>query len=298
MLVAVALLQSAVAIYFGIGWWHELRDYLTDETMREISRPFFLLLTPTCTTLANVLLAIGASAALWQRRNAPLSRRLLLLAFAVALPLQVVPHLVPTGWSYAFPEEMREQGNAVLRSNAPLLAIGGFVDVLPLVLSITVGLSRAGFRHARLRPESPIGAMMAFAASVQLGLLATAALAFVEPLAPERWAAIGLVLIALHYSGAAAICFLLARDGHRRSRALRGAVTASAFLILLPGVVELLVGLWSIEVWDMHLCAWGDRPGLVTPEELPRHAMLFVARALVTAVAAYDLLARSNDSAA
>lgn len=294
MLVAVAALQGIVAVLFCIGWVQELRDYLADTDLRAIARPFFLNLTPTCVTLANVLLATGTIAALCTRRDPRRSRRFLLFAFAVALPLQIVPHLVPMAWSYSFGDDVREQADAILAKYAPLSSLGGMIDVLPFLLSINVGLSRAGMRQLRVHPESPIGATMGFAASLQLGLTATVALAFVEPLMPRGWAPIGLCLMALHYGGAAAICFLLARNGVRRTRLLRLLLSASACCVLVPGVVELLIGLWGSKVWDHYLFAWGERDGLVSVHELPQHALLFVTRSMLTALAANDLLARSS----
>ena len=294
MLVATTLLQTAVAVLFCIAWVQTIREYLADTDLRVYARPFFMHLTPSCVTLANVLLAIGLLAALCTRRNPERSQRFLLLAFATGLPLQITPHLVPGAWSYAFPEAMREQATEVLAKFAPLSSLGGTIDVLPFLLSIAVGLSRAGLRRVKQQPESPIGATMAFAASLQLSLFATVALAFAEPLLPKGWAPIGLCLLALHYGAAAAICFLLAKDGRGRSAAMRRLLTLSTCVLLLPGVLVLFVGLWNLEVWGIHLFGWGDREGLIAPSELPQHVLLFACRSLITALAASDLLARSS----
>lgn len=293
LLVAATTLQSVVAATYCFGLFQAVRDYLADQDLRAITRPFFLLFTPACVTLASLVLVAGAAMALRTRKTPDRSRRALLLAFGVALPLQVLPNLVPMSWSYTFPENMREQGLALLQKFGPPSALGGLIDVLPLVLSITVGLSRAGLRNLRIRPDQPIGAIIAFAASVQLALLATAALAFVEPIVPQRWVSVGLLLVALHYGTAATACFLLARSGQQR-RKLQAIPAISAFCLLLPGAIELLAGLSSTQVWDHYLFAWGDRAGIVSPHDLPQHVLLFVTRSMLTALAANDLLARSS----
>ncbi len=242
-----------------------------------------MLVTPILITAAHVLLGAGAVAAWLTRRNLPRSRHILLVSFGLTIPLQVLPQLVPTSW-YVPVQDEAEVITAIL------LSIGAFLDLLPVLLSITVGLARAGTRRMRLHPEDPTGATFAFVAQLQMALVLGLTLGVLQPMAVPAWLLLGLLLLMLHYGAAAVLCLRMIR---RRTdlRATRRGMLASTVILLLPGMAVLAYGLLCLEFGDVHLIAWGDRPGLYPPAHLGIKLVLFVAHALISATAANDLIA-------
>lgn len=295
MLGGLVLAQAVIVWSQAFGTWNEIREYLADADLRAAARPFWHHCHVVAVTLANVLLLVGAIAAIVTRREATRSRRWLLLAFALYLPLQILPHFVPLSWHFQLPEASRERADEVLRGSAPLLAVAALVDLVPLAVSIFFGLMRAGLRHATRHPERPIGAVIGFATAAQLGVIVAAGLACtVQSMTTATWLDVSLWLLLGHYALVAVACFLLARRGHERSR-WRWVPWISGLVLFLPGIGRLLVGLLDVEVLGQHLIAWGDRQGLVPAGELPGHLVVFLARTTSTAVAANDLLARSGE---
>jgi hypothetical protein len=277
--------------------WTEFRDYFADEDLRAVSSPFWQLQLPVVVTIAYVLVGAGAVGAFWCRNDPARSGRVLLIAFGLSIPLQVLPRLVPLSWQFDIPPELAEQASTILAKWAPMSALGGVIDLLPILISVTVGLSRAGLRRLRVLPDDPVGATTGFVASLQLGLTFAVCLALCEPLFSASWVVWGLALMTLHYAGAAWLCFLLARRRAPRSRQwLQRCLFASALLLLLPGVADLLIGLWGMEILETHLVAWGEHDGLLTPAQVAIQVCAFVGRSLITAVAANDLLERALPS--
>ncbi len=250
------------------------------------------LATPILVTAAHLALGLGATLAWWWRRQPRRSRRVLLAAFGASLPLQVLPRLVPTAWYLHIDESQRAVAG-------PLLAIGGMIDLLPLLLSVTVGLARAGMRRMRILPGDPAGATFAFVANLQLALLLAVVFAGIEPVARAPWLRWGVALPLGHYVVSAAVCLQCARR-RRISRRAALVLVASAVGLLLPGIGCLAMGLGEVRLLDLHLIAWGDRPGIYPPSHLAVEGVLFGGRAVITAVAAADLIAAppSGDDAA
>lgn len=297
MLGAAMLPLLVVALLVANDLRIDLAEQSADPDTRAVVLPFWQLLTPVCVTLAHCLLAFGAIAGFVWRKNERRSRRVVLAAFALSLPLQVLPRLVPLSWQFALTPELREQMEPTFAAAAPMMAIGCMIDLLPLVLSILVGLARAGLHRQATAPDQPAGATVAFVALLQIALLCSVAVGVATSLPTSNWLVIGLVLLLAHYSAAATISFGLARPMAQRPAWSRRAFLASAIVLLLPGVADLAVGLAHLEIFDKPLLGFGEREGLVSPSKLGIDLLLFAGRALVTAVAANDLLARSHDGA-
>lgn len=274
----------------------ELTEWAADAEARAIGNAFWRLVTPVCVTLSHVVLALGVLAAFVTRRRGRRSRRIVLFAFATSLPLLVLPRLAPLSWQFAVSPELAEQAAATIAAAGPLMAVGCVLDLLPLLLSITVGLSRAGLHRHAVAPDQPAGATTAFVATLQLGLLIALAVGVTVHTGATTWLVVGLLLLLLHYTTAATVCFLLARPTPRRSPRWRAVLLASAVLLLLPGVVDLAIGLAHVQILDKPLLGWGEREGHLGPGKLAIEVLLFAGRSLVTAIAANDLLARSHDA--
>lgn len=287
-------LQGYLAWQQVAGLAGELQAYCADPELRKIARPFWLHSDALAITTANLALLLGAGLALATRRAEHRSRRLYLLAFALYVPLQVLARLKPAAWSYDLPPEAQQQGAQILAANAPLLAVAGLIDLVPFLLSVPVGMLRAGLHQVHRRPERPTGAAVAFAAALQLALATAVALAVTEPLRPAPWLATGLLLLLLHHTTMAAACFALARPGQGRARGPRLCMPISAALLLLPGLVALGQGLLGVEILDRHLVGFDERAAFVSAGELPGHLVVFCARAASTALAANELLARTE----
>ena len=297
MLIASALPLSAIALLLGWDLYHEFREFFADPESRAVSNAFWHLQLPVLVTLSHWLLASGVLLALARRRDVRRSRRTLLFAFGLSIPLQVLPHVAPFSWHFEITEDIREQADVLLAAAAPLAAVGMVIDLLPLLLSITVGLSRAGLRQVRLQPDDPVGGTIAFVASLQLGLVSAVCLCLLDAFPTGAALPIGLGLMTLHYAAAAVFCFALARArGGQVARRWKLGLHLSAFFVLLPGVVELLIGLLGLVVLDKHLIAWGEIDGHLQPGEVAVKLLVFTARSLVTALAAHDLLARASSS--
>lgn len=273
---------------------HEITDYAADPDLRAIANPFWQMFTPVSVTLSHFVLALGAVIAFVSRRNAPRSRRVVLFAFALSLPLQVVPRLVPLSWQFSLPPEARAEAAATLAAAAPMMAVSCAIDLLPLLLSIAVGLSRAGLHRHAVAPEEPAGATVAFVASLQIALLGATLAGVIGHAGGAKWVPIGLAMLTVHYAIAAMVCFALAKGQQRGSPRVRGLLVASTVLVLLPGVVDLAIGLAHLEVAGRPLVGWGEQEGCMSPRDLLVHALLFAGRSAVTAIAANDLLARAQ----
>lgn len=294
LLAASLLPLGIVAALVSNDLRHEIGDYVADPEQRAIANPFWQMFTPVSVTLSHLILALGAAIAFASRKNAPRSRHVVLFAFALSLPLQVVPRLVPLSWQFSLPPEARAEAAATLAAAAPMMAVGCAIDLLPLLLSIAVGLSRAGLHRHAVAPEEPAGATVAFVASLQIALLGSTLAGVIGHAGGAQWLPIGLAMLAFHYAVAAMVCFVLATRRRRGSPRLRWLLVASAVLALLPGVADLAIGLAHFEVLGRPLVGWGGREGCMSPRELLVHALLFAGRSAVTAIAANDLLARAE----
>jgi hypothetical protein len=286
-------LQAYLAWQQLLGLGGEWREYRADPELQRIARPFWLHFDAVAITTANVALLLGAGLALATRAAPGRSRRCYLLAFALYVPLQVLARLRPAAWCYDLPPETQQQGAQILAANAPLLAIAGLIDLVPFLLSVPVGLLRAGLHQAHRHPERPVGAVVAFAGALQLALAVAVLLAVAEPLQPAPWLATGLLLLLLHHTAVAAGCYALARPGRTGSRGPRRVLRASALLLLLPGLVALGHGLLGVEFLDRHLIGFDGTEAFLPASELPGHLVVFCARAASTALAANELLART-----
>lgn len=292
MLVALVTLQGFIGWQQIPAGYGEIAAWLADPEQQRMTNPFWLHLTTVSVTLANVLLFAGAGAALLARGAA--SRRWLLGSFAVYLALMVGSRLPPTAWSYDFPPELAADGAKIIAGSAPLMAAAGCIDLLPLLLAVTFGLARGGHRQARRGANRALGVTILVAASLQLCLLAAVGLAFVQPLLPATRAPLGLLLVTAHFALTAIGWFLLLKQRPHGERALRTVLAGSSLVLLLPGLALVLVDLYRAELFGMHIVAFGEQAGLVPVDELPIVGALFAARSIATAVAASDLIARSE----
>lgn len=238
--------------------------------------------TPVAITAAHLLLGIGAALAFWRRQDVVWSRRIVLVAFFLSLPLQVLPRIVPTRW-YVFAEA------DVAAMTAAMLTLGGFVDLLPLLLSVTVGVSRGGMRQMLTADDGNVGATLAFLANLQMALILSITLALLEPLGAPGWLLAGAALATLHHSVAATICCLSAR-GRCRPRTVTWVLRASLLSALLPGMAMIGQGLYQTHIGDYWLVGFGDRKALYPPSHLVIEFVQFVGRAAIAALAAHDLL--------
>jgi len=112
-----------------------------------------------------------------------------------------------------------------------------------------------------------------------------------QPMAVPGWLLTGLLLLMLHYGTAAVLCLRMVRR-HTSLRMTRRSLHAITLVLLLPGMALLAYGLLRLEIGDARLIAWGDRPGLYPPAHLGIKLVLFVAHALISALAANDLIAQ------
>lgn len=291
---ALPLLIVAGASVFQFA--QEVRDYLDDADLRLIARPYFLLLAPFAVTVARLLLAAAVLLALYWRRADERSRRSLGVGYAAMLPLLVVHHLVPTAWSYDLPAAAQDQAGAILSTAGPALAIGGALDLTPLLPAIAVGLARAGMQRLRAQAGDAVGALVAGMGSLQVTIFAAILLAVCEPMVGDHLAVRGLGLITLHYAMATMVCLHLARRARGQRRWATGLLTASSVLLLAPGLVCALVGIHSIELFEHRILAVGDQPGLLTVPQAAVQLCEFAGRALCTATVVGDLLHRALDS--
>jgi len=290
-LVVVALLV-ANDLRIDIGEWSATPD---DHAVVNV---FWQFLTPVCVTVAHWLFAFGAVAGFLSHAKERCSRRVVLVAFALSLPLQVLPRIAPLSWQFTIPAELRDQVEPTIAAAAPLMAVACLVDLLPLVLSILVGLGRAGLHRHAIAPRQPAGATVAFVALLQLALLCAVAVGVAANFGTTTRLVVGLTLLLAHYAVATTICFVIAKPRSSRPTWAHRTLLASAALLLLPGLAQLAFGLATLEILDKPLLGFGDPEGLVSPAKLGADVLLFVGRALVTAVAANDLLARSHDGEA
>lgn len=277
-----------------LGAIDEIGAWLADAELRAITRPFWHHLLVVGVTTANLVLLVGALAAILARRDPQRSRRWLLGAFGLYLPLQVLPRLVPLAWQFDLPPEARDQAAAIFERNAPVMAAAAWIDLAPMVASVFLGVLRAGLRHTVIRPGSSLGPTIAFTSSLQLALVGAMVFASSVQVSTAHWALSGIGLLLLHFAVVAATCFRLARRGGAQGGG-RWPLRISALLLFLPGALVLLRGLLDVEVLGYHLLAYGDTAGLIQLGELPEHAVVFAVRTISTAVAANDLLARSGD---
>ncbi len=276
--------------------WRVVAAWLGDAAQRAITHAFWLHLTPVAITVSNLGLAAGAVGALLA--NTPrASRRRLLGAFSLYLALQVGTRLPPLAWSYAFPPAMQEEGPRILAAAAPLEAVAACLDLGPLLLAVVLGAIRAGRHQANVPRTRATGATVVFLGSLQLALLAAMALAFVAALLPGSWLATGLLLLTVHYGLTTAVWLVLARPGSAGERWLRRALMLSVVGMSLPGWGALLFGLQDVQVLGKHLLAIGGQQGFVPLASLPMLGVLFLARSVATALAANDLLGRSQPDA-
>lgn len=297
LLLALLVAQTIIVWEQVPETWHVIAAWLGDAEQRAITRPFWLHLTPVAVTVSNVGLAAGAVGALVAPGH-DVSRRWLLGAFSLYLALQVGTRLPPLAWSYAFPAAMQEQGQRILATAGPIEAVAACLDLGPLLLAVILGTIRAGRRQANVPRTRTTGATVVFLGSLQLALLAAMALAFVAALLPGSWLATGLLLLTLHYGLTTAVWLVLARPGSAGERWLLRALTLSGIALALPGWGTLLVGLQDVQVLGKHLLAIGGQPGLVPLASLPMLGVLFLARSIATALAANDLVGRSQTAAA
>lgn len=247
----------------------------------------FLMVTPIMVTAAHVLLGVGALWAMLRRGDPARSRTILLRTFTISLLLQIVPRLVPTQW-YVHPAADEALGTAIL------LTLGGCLDLAPLLLSITTGVSRAGLRCIRVTGEPRLGAVLLVVTNLQLTLLVAVLFAMIEPGGTPAWLQGGVLLLLVHFGVATWVCTNLLRERCAQrtfDRLLRG----STLLLLLPAVAMLGRGLWQTELLGMHFLRLEGQPGIYPPWHLLVEAIYFVGRSLITMLAAQDLLLRSRD---
>lgn len=293
MLLGLALAQAymaSVQVFAVVG---EFRESAQNPEMQTVTRPFWEHLHAVSVTSANLLLLAGAVLALGWHRDPARSRRWLLGTFGAYLPLQVLPRLVPLAWQFDFPPEMQEQADALLANSAPLMSAAAWIDLLPMVVSVFLGVMRAGLRHATIHPDRPLGPTICFTSALQLALLCATVFASAVQLPSPGWLLWGTGLVVAHFAMVATGCFRLARRGGGGTP-WRWLIRGSTVLLFLPGAGNLLYGLLDLEVYGMHLLSYGDHRGLVQLSELPEHAVVFAARTISTALAANDLLARSD----
>lgn len=261
----------------------ELVQYLREP---KTTTSTFLMVTPILVTAAHVLLGIGALWAMLRRGDPARSRTILLRTFTISLALQIVPRLVPTRW-YVHPPEDAALGTAIL------LTLGGCIDLAPLLLSITAGVSRAGLRCIRITGEPRLGAVLLVVTNLQLTMLVAVAVAMIEPGGTPAWLQGGAVLLLGHFATATAVCTNLLRE-RCSLRTFDRLLRASTFLLLLPAAAMLGRGLWQTELLGMHFLRLEGQPGIYPPWHLLVEAIYFVGRSLITMLAAQDLLLRSR----
>ncbi len=292
MLLALAALQVALCSRQVPAAWADVAGWLADPDQRRITRPFWLHLDAVGVTLANVILLAGALGAAFARGRS--SQRWLLRTFAVYLALMVGARLPPLAWSYDPPPELAPKIAEILAASAPLTAVAGCVDLVPLLIAISFGLARAGQRQARRGVARSLGVTLVVVTSLQLALTAAAALVFLQPLLPQSHAPLGLLLVTVHFALQAVGWYGMRQRDQRSGGLLRIVLAGSAPLLLLPGLGLVLFDLYRAELFGMHLVAIGEQAGLVSADELPFLGVLFAARSVAMAVAASDLIERSD----
>lgn len=293
MLIVLLLAQTVIVWEQVPETWRTIAAWLADEAQRAITNGFWIHLTPVAVTLSNLGLLVGAIGALLTVEPKR-SRRWLLGAFALHLVLQVGARLPPLAWSYHFPSSMQEDGKRLLATSAPLEAVAAVIDLLPLLLAFTIGATRAGMHQSRMAGAPGTGSMVVFLGSMQMALLMAIALAFTTPLMVDSWLATGLLLLTMHYGLTTVLWLLLSRIEGAGRRWLWRLLRLGAVGLALPGWCAVVYGLEAVEVLGRHLVAVGDRPGFLPMESLPMLGALFLGRSFAAALAATDLLRRSE----
>lgn len=293
MLIALLLAQAVIVWEQVPETWRTIAAWLGDDAQRAITNVFWVNLTPVAVTLSNLGLLVGAIGALLTTEPRR-SRRWLLGAFALYLVLQVGARLPPLAWAYHFPPAMQEDGKRLLATSAPLEAVAAVIDLLPLLLAFTIGATRAGMHQNRVAGAPGTGSMVVFLGSTQMALLMAIALAFTTPLMADSWLAVGLLLLTMHYGLTTVLWLLLSRLEGAGRRWLWRLLRLVAVGLALPGWCAVLYGLEAVEVLGRHLVAIGDRPGFLPMESLPMLGALFFGRSFAAALAATDLLRRSE----
>jgi hypothetical protein len=246
-----------------------------------------------------VVLFFGCASALLRWTDLPVSHRRLRLGWMIGFGVPLLILLVPVGTMFeggaGDPEAGADpQARALVQGLMSFVAgLAGFVQAVPIALSVFFALVRAGFSVLKLTPESPVGGLAVATGALLLSLFLVPLLVPLIQLTGSVLVIFGTILLLAGFLTYAKSVAVLARPRLASSlQAETRPVRRRATILVSSGLGLLLIAGFAARVFDHTLLGFGEK-SLIGPLSMLTNGIEFVGRALVSAVVFSDVLAAS-----